>query len=65
LDSGQLEEVHDVEFDETQGSQSEVQNLEDVRGSQLEKAMRNMDIGDIRPRQVDDEEEVHPINTSV
>ena len=64
LGSGQLEEVHDVEFDETQGSQSEAQNLEDVRGAQLENAMKNMDIGDIRPRQVDDED-TPLFNTSV
>jgi hypothetical protein len=44
-----LEEVHDVEFDETQGSQNEDQNLDDVRGDQLANAMRNMDIGDVRP----------------
>ena len=35
LDSGTLEEVHDVEFDETKGSQEENENLEDVRGIQL------------------------------
>ena len=32
LASGTLEEVHDVEFDETKGSQDENENLEDVRG---------------------------------
>jgi hypothetical protein len=41
-----LEEVHDVEFDETQGSQNEAQNLDDVRGDQLSNAMKKMDIGD-------------------
>ena len=30
MDSGTLEEVHDVEFDETKGSQVENENLEDV-----------------------------------
>jgi hypothetical protein len=39
-----LEEVHDVEFDETQGSQNKAHNLDDVRGDQLTNAMRNMDI---------------------
>jgi hypothetical protein len=48
-----LEEVHNVEFDETQGSQNEAQNLDDVRGDQLSNAMKNMDIGDIRLRQDD------------
>ena len=42
LDSGTLEEVHDVEFDETKGSQDENENLEDVRGIQLSNAMKNM-----------------------
>ena len=32
LVSGTLEEVHDIEFDETKGSQDESKNLEDVRG---------------------------------
>jgi hypothetical protein len=59
-----LEEVHDVEFDETQGSQNEAQNLDDVRGDQLSNAMKNMDIGDIRPMQVDDDD-IHGINQSV
>ena len=35
LASGTLEEVHDAEFDETNGSQEEDENLEDVRGTQL------------------------------
>ena len=35
MDSGTLEEVHDVEFDETKGSQVENENLKDVRGIQL------------------------------
>jgi hypothetical protein len=60
-----LEEVHDVEFDETQGSQNEAQNLDDVRGDQLAKVMKNMDIGDVRPRQVDDDDDIHVINQSV
>jgi hypothetical protein len=32
LASGTLEEVHDVEFDETKGSQDKNKNLEDVEG---------------------------------
>ena len=50
LESGTLEEVHDVEFDETKGSQEENKNLEDVRDIQLLNAMKNMDVGDLRPR---------------
>ena len=57
LASGTLEEVHDVEFDETKGSQDENENLEDVRGTQLSNAMKNMDVGELRPRQVIDEED--------
>ena len=57
LDSGTLEEVHDVEFDETKGSQVENENLEDVRGIQLSNAMKNMDVGELWPRQVNDDED--------
>ena len=57
LDSGTLEEVHDVEFDETKGSQVENENLEDVRGIQLSNAMKNIDIGELRPKPVIDEED--------
>jgi hypothetical protein len=48
--------VHDVEFDETNGYQEEDDNLDDVRGTHLVNAMKNMDIGDIRPREVIDVE---------
>ena len=57
LASDTLEEVHDVEFDEINGSQEEDENLDDVRGTQLVNAMKNMDIGDIRPREVIDVED--------
>ena len=52
LASGTLKEVHDVKFDETNGSQEEDENLDDVRDTQLVNAIKNMDIGDIRPREV-------------
>jgi hypothetical protein len=35
-----------VEFDETNGSQEEDKNLEDVRGTQLANAMKKTDIDD-------------------
>ena len=57
LASGSLEEVHDVEFDETKGSQDENENLEDVRGIQLSNPMKNMDAGELSPRQVIHEED--------
>jgi hypothetical protein len=56
LASGTLEEIHDVEFDETNYSQDENENLDDVRGIQLSNAMKNMDVGESRPRKVNDEE---------
>jgi hypothetical protein len=56
LASSTLKEVHDVEFDETNGCQDKNENLEDVRGIQLSNAMKNMDVGELRPRQVSDEE---------
>jgi predicted transcriptional regulator len=65
LTNSTLEEVHDIEFDETQGSQNKAQNLDDVRGDQLSNAMKNMDIGDIRPMQVDDDCDIHMINQDV
>jgi phage-related protein len=36
-----------------------------MRGDQLLNAMKNMDIGDIRPRLVDDDDDTHVINQSV
>jgi hypothetical protein len=57
LASGTLEEVHDVKFDETNGFQEEDENLDDVKGTQLVNTMKNMDIGDIRPREVIDVED--------
>ena len=37
--------------------QDENENLEDVRGIQLSNTMKNMDVDDIRLRQVNDEED--------
>ena len=54
--SGTLEEVYDIEFDETNGSQEEDENLDDVKGTQLVNAMKNMDISELRPRVVIDVE---------
>ena len=38
-------------------SQDESENLEDVRGIQLSNAIKNMDVGELRPRQVNDDED--------
>jgi hypothetical protein len=52
LTCGTLKEVHDVEFEETNGSQEKDENLYDIRGAQLANAIKKIDIGDIRPREV-------------
>ena len=57
MSHGTLEEVHDVEFDETKSSQDENENLEDIRGTQLSNAMKNMNVSELRSRQVIDEED--------
>jgi hypothetical protein len=45
-----------VQFDETMGSQDEKENLDDVRGEELSKAMKTMAIGDIMPREEENDE---------
>jgi hypothetical protein len=40
LASGLSKEVHDVKFDETNGSQDEEDNLDDMRETQLTNAMK-------------------------
>jgi hypothetical protein len=57
LASGTLKEVYDVEFDETKGYQDKNEILDDVRSIQLSNVMKNMDVGELRPRQVNDEED--------
>jgi hypothetical protein len=57
LANGTLEKVHEVKFDETKGSQDENENLKDIRGIQLSNAIKNIDVGELRPRQVNDEED--------
>ena len=50
------QEAYDVEFDETNGSHNEQENLDDVRSDGLRNAMKNMSIGDVRPREEDEDE---------
>jgi hypothetical protein len=45
---GIIEEAYDVEFDETNGSQDENENLDDVGGVQLRNTMKTMAIGEIQ-----------------
>jgi hypothetical protein len=68
LASGTLEKVHDVEFDETNGFQEKDENLDDVRGTQLANAIKKIDVGDIRPREVievEDDKDQMPSNSNV
>jgi transposase InsO family protein len=58
--TGVVEETYDVEFDETNGSQGALENLNDVGDEPLREAMKNMPIGAIKPKE--DEEEVQNID---
>jgi hypothetical protein len=53
--SGLVEESCDVEFDETNNSQEEQENLNDVGNEGLRIAMKNMIIGDAKPKDEDDD----------
>ena len=51
---GLVEETSDVEFDETNGSQEEQDNLDDVGNKGLKMAMKKMTISDVKPKDEDD-----------
>jgi hypothetical protein len=53
---GLVEETCDVEFDETNDSQEEQENLDDVGNEGLRIAMKNMTIGDVNPKDEDDDD---------
>jgi hypothetical protein len=53
--SGLVEESCDVEFDETNGSPEEQENLDGVGNEGLRIAMKNMTIGDVKPKDEDDD----------
>jgi hypothetical protein len=55
---GIIEERYDVEFDETNGSQDENDNLDDVGGVHLRNAMKTMAIGEIKPKLDDNDDSV-------
>jgi hypothetical protein len=61
---GFIEEAYDVESDETNGSQDESNNLDDVGGTQLRNAMKTMAIGEIKPKEDDDNNSVVVIPSS-
>jgi hypothetical protein len=50
-----IEEVYDVEFDETNLSQDENENLDGVGGVHLRNTMKTMAIGEIKPMEDDDD----------
>jgi hypothetical protein len=52
---GIIEEAYDVEFDETNGYRDENENLDDVGGVHLRNAMKTMAIGEIKPKEDDDD----------
>ena len=54
-----------MEFDETNGSHNEQENLDDVRSDGLRNAMKNMSIGDVRPREEDEDEDGPSISIRV
>jgi hypothetical protein len=49
------EETCDVEFDESNNSQ-EQENLDDVGNEGLRIAMKNLTIGDVKPKDEDDDD---------
>jgi hypothetical protein len=55
-----VEETYDVEFDESNGSQGAIKNCDDVGDEPLREAMKNMPVGDMKPK--DDEDDVQVIN---
>ena len=55
-----VKETFDVEFDESNGSQGAHENLDDVGDEPLMKAMKNIPVGDIKPK--DDEDDVQVID---
>jgi hypothetical protein len=52
---GIIEEAYDVVFDETNGSQDENDNLDDVGGVHLRNAMKTTTIGNIKPKEDNDD----------
>ncbi|WVZ85245.1 hypothetical protein U9M48_032192, partial [Paspalum notatum var. saurae] len=53
--TGMVEETYDVEFDESNGSQGAHVDVVDIDEEPLVEAMKNMPIGDIKPKEDEDE----------
>jgi hypothetical protein len=60
--TGVVEETYDVEFDDTNGYQGALENLDDVGDEPLREAMKNMPIGAIKPKEDDDEKDERHAN---
>ena len=58
-----VKETYDVEFDESNGSQRAHENLDDVGDEPLRKAMKNIPVGDIKPK--DDVQVINPPSSNV
>jgi hypothetical protein len=58
--TGLVEETYDMKFYESNGSQGAIENYDDVGDEPLRKAMKNMLVGDIKPK--DNEDDVQVIN---
>ena len=58
--TGLVEETYDVKFYESNGSQGAHENLDDVGDEPLREAIKNILVGDIKPK--DDEDDVQVID---
>jgi hypothetical protein len=47
-----------VEFDESNGSQGTIENYDDVGDEPLREVMKNMPVGDIKPKDNEDDVQV-------
>jgi transposase InsO family protein len=53
-----VEETYDVKFDESNGSQGAIENCDDVGDEPMSEAMKNMPMGDIKPKDDEDDDQV-------
>ena len=60
--TGLVEETYDVEFDESNSSQGAHKNLDNVGDEPLRKAMKNIPVRDIKPK--DDVQVIDPPSSS-
>jgi hypothetical protein len=55
-----VEETYDVKFDKSNDSQGAIENCNDVDDEPLREIMKNMPVGDIKPKY--DEDDIQVIN---